>query len=124
MRDKVEDDRSDVASRKQIKQASLLVAAIVAFFGSGGIAINYFMVQQRANTNEQRSTKNEERLSSLGAQVISIDSKIGELSRMQLKDREQQKEILDGVNSLKAENVKRLQQELDDAKRELRRRGR
>lgn len=111
---------------KEIKRHKWLAALMSLFLGSGGMVGSYYALKARAASNtkevevlkeaakttEPRIENNAKDIRLLKGDVSGINKSVGEMKG-------QQTTIVDGIEELKNENVKRLKQELKDAKQEL-----
>lgn len=103
------------------KGAVVKIMAIVLTILSGGGLTTYYMTVDRAQDNELAIEKLIPRVESAEGDVRYIKATIKETKTSVEKVRDEQKAVLSGIEELKKENVKKLQDELSDAKTELRR---
>ncbi len=116
---------------KEIKRHKWLAALMSLLLGSGGMVGSYYALKARAasNTHEVEAIK-----TTTKAAKISIDQntddirvikvEVGGTNKAVGEMKTQQTVIAEGIESLKQENVNRLERELEKAEREIRRRDR
>lgn len=118
--------------KKQIKRHNWLAVALAMVLGPGGALTVVYATSDRSKANEMKveaAAKDidddiKPRLDRTENDVADIKEHIGKIDEKVSTAMDQQKVIVDGIEELKKENVDRLKQELRDARRELRRRGR
>jgi len=115
---------------KQIKRSNWLAVLMATLLGPGGAVAVIYATSDRAKENSQevkhlkdtngsllpRLDKTEEDVRYIKVRVSEVKTQMGEVQT-------QQTSIANGIEELKNENINRLKSELDDARRELRRRG-
>lgn len=116
---------------KQIKRHNYLAVIMAALLGPGGAIAVIYATSDRAKANSAQvehlneATKAmEPRMEKTEESVRLIQVNVGKMKTSVDAVQIQQTDIAAGIESLKQENVNRLQRELDTANRELRRRSR
>jgi hypothetical protein len=117
--------------KKAKRKHSALIGVISVLFGSGGAMGVVYATSDRSKANEikvEAAAKHienfEPRLDKTEGDIQYIKAEIKDFGEDVDTAMVQQKVIIEGIEDLKKENVNRLQDELRDARRELRRRPR
>jgi len=109
---------------KQIKRHNLgtILAVVISVVG-GGVG-SYYALVDRSKHNEEAAEQNAKRIDETEKDVKFIKVKVNDIDNSMDKMSIEQTVIKDGINELKKESINELKDELQDAKRELRRRNR
>jgi len=114
---------------KSIKRHNWGTIILAALLGPGGFITAWYALVDRSKDNSAKveqldaaSKSMDERVEQTEKDVKYIKVRVGEVSSTMSNIQVQQTEISNGIKALKQENVQRLERELQDARRELRRR--
>jgi len=109
---------------KEIKRHKWLATFLALLFGSGGMVGTFYALKaesaataEKIQSAEPRIKKNTEAIRLIQVDVSDFKRTVGEMKTDQTA-------IVQGINDLKAERVKGIEDELEEAKREIRRRDR
>lgn len=109
---------------KSLKRHNWITTLVVLLLGPGGAFAVIYATNDRSKSNTEDVKAMKPRVEKAESDVRIIRVRIGDMQGSMNGIKTQQTVIAEGIEDLKKENVTRLQQELKDAKRELRRRDR
>jgi hypothetical protein len=118
-------------TKKEAKKQNIVAILLMLLIGPGGAMAVIYATRDEARSNTQdveylkkASKKLEPRVEDTEDNIRLIKVRVGTIDKSINAIETSQTAIAGGIEELKQENVKRLQDELDEAKRELRRRDR
>ena len=116
--------------KKVVRKNTWIIGLLVALFGAGGPVAGYYAIKALGEANEKKIEEHDAQPmhKEAGKRIEKIEHDLGDVKKDVSKISTEQTVIVEGIERLTKEaqtaNQKRLERELEDAKRELRRRRR
>ena len=103
-------------TRKQVITSKAIWTLVVTLCGTGGVLATNAMTTTRSETNEVRSKSNTKKIDVVTSEHTMIKVRLGNMDTSIKSVALEQKQIGLGIEELKQQNIKKIEEERDEAK--------